>query len=159
MGEIVLKDNFKEFLKTAKSENPVMVDLVVLSIYCEKEIDQLIRENCKRPSEPLDWFYDKKRKFLFSLGIIDVDLNHNLRTLSQARNEYVHEANTDLLAMTKLTLRYKENGKAKLLYLSELKNIEEALNLLFKYTLLHFQLPFKLVGESPTFTVSTSNEG
>lgn len=65
--------------------------VLVSHIWIELLMECIIIKKFKNHEDLIDFDFSKKQKILFGLGILDEDMNHELKILNQIRNVFAHE--------------------------------------------------------------------
>lgn len=83
---------WEKFNKEFEKENKLLIQIIAIYIYSERQMDILIKRNCKNPNSFPKLNFPSKAEFLFSMGIINESLKNNITKLSKIRNRFAHYA-------------------------------------------------------------------
>ena len=94
VNELLKKYTKKEFLDLTLAESD-LVDyrskVLISHSWIELLMECIIIKKFKNHEDIIEFDFSRKRKILFGLGIINEDINHELKILNQIRVEFAHE--------------------------------------------------------------------
>lgn len=94
VNELLAKYTVKEFLDLSDFET-VFVDyrckVIVANLQIEQLMECLIIKKSKDHEELDNLKFSQKQKILYKLGILNDDLNHELKIINKIRNTFAHE--------------------------------------------------------------------
>ena len=94
VNELLTKYTKKEFLDRTHDETELLdyrSKMLVSHLWIELLMECIIIKKFKNHEDIIEFDFSKKRKILFGLGIINEDMNHELKILNQIRVEFAHE--------------------------------------------------------------------
>ncbi len=94
VNELLAKYTVKEFLDLSDLES-VFVDyrckVIVANLRIEQLMECLIIKKSKDHEDLDNLTFSQKQKILYKLGILNDDLNHELKIINKIRNAFAHE--------------------------------------------------------------------
>jgi len=126
VNELLTKYTKKEFFdRTMAIAETEFLDyrskVLVSHSWIELLLECIINKKCKNHEDLIDFGFSKKQKILFGLGIIDEDMNHELKIFNKIRNVFAHEIDpmdgkvTNLIKQFKFYPKNKTNKESNLL--------------------------------------------
>ena len=94
VNELLTKYTKKEFFDRTIAETSgldLRGNILVSHLWTERLLECMIIKKFKNHDEINEFDFSKKRKILFGLGIINEDMNHELKILNNIRVEFAHE--------------------------------------------------------------------
>ena len=94
VNELLTKYTKKEFLDRILDEKELLdyrSKMLVSHLWIEQLMECIIIKKFKNHEDIIEFDFSKKRKILFGLGIINEDMNHELKILNKIRNTFAHE--------------------------------------------------------------------
>ena len=117
VNELVTKYTEKEFFDRTDIGTEFLdyrSKVIVSHLWIELLMECIIIKKFKNHEDLIDFDFSKKQKILFGLGIINEDMNHELKIFNRIRNTFAHEI--DPLGdgkITNLIEKYKFSPKNK----------------------------------------------
>ena len=114
----------KEFFDRTIAETELLdyrSKVLVSHIWIERLMECIIIKKFKNHEDLIDLAFSKKQKILFELGIINGDMNHELKIFNRIRNVFAHEIDpiedkaTNLIKQFKFYPKNKTNKEGNLL--------------------------------------------
>ena len=96
INELLAKYTKKEFLDITDFETEFLdyrSKVIVANIYIERLMEYIIIKKSKDYGDLTKLSFSQKQKILYKLGILNDDLNHELKIINQIRNTFAHEIN------------------------------------------------------------------
>ena len=126
VNELLTKSTKKEFFdRTMALAETEFLDyrskVLVSHRWIELLLECIIIKKCKNHEDLIGFTFSKKQKILFELGIIDEDMNHELKIFNKIRNVFAHEIDpmegevTNLIKQFKFYPKIKTNKESNLL--------------------------------------------
>ena len=124
VNELLANSTKKEFLDSTIAETELLdyrSKVLVSHIWIELLMECIIMKKFKNHEDLIDFDFSKKQKILFGLGIINGDMNHELKIFNRIRNVFAHEIDpmdgkvTNLIKQFKLNPKIKTNKESNLL--------------------------------------------
>ncbi len=124
VNELLTKYTKKEFLDRTIAETELLdyrSKVLVSHIWIELLLECIIIKKFKNHEDLIDFDFSKKQKILFGLGIINEDMNHELKIFNKIRNVFAHEIDpiggkaTNLIKQFKFYPKNKTNKEGNLL--------------------------------------------
>ena len=124
VNELLTKYTKKEFLDMTLVGEELLdyrSKVLVSHIWIERLMEWIIIKKFKNHKDKINFSFSKKQKILFDLGIINEDLNHELKIFNKIRNVFAHEINpigskaTNLIKQFKFYPKNKTNKEGNLL--------------------------------------------
>ena len=124
VNELLTKYTKKEFLDRTIAETELLdyrSKVLVSHIWIELLMEYIIIKKFKNYEDLIDFDFSKKQKILFGLGIINEDMNHELKIFNRIRNVFAHEIDpmesktTNLIKQFKFYPKNKTNKEGNLL--------------------------------------------
>ncbi len=126
VNELLTKSTKKEFFdRTMALAETEFLDyrskVLVSHRWIELLLECIIIKKCKNHEDLIGFTFSKKQKILFELGIIDEDMNHELKIFNKIRNVFAHEIDpiggkaTNLIKQFKFYPKNKTNKEGNLL--------------------------------------------
>jgi len=94
VNELLTKYTKKEFFDRTVAATEGLdyrSNVIVSHIWIELLLECIIIKKFKNHEDLLEFDFSKKRKILFGLGIINEEINHELKILNKIRVEFAHE--------------------------------------------------------------------
>jgi len=116
VNELLTKYTKKEFFDRTVAETSGLdyrSNILVSHLWIELFLECIITKKFKNHEDIIDFDFSKKRKILFGLGIINEDMNHDLKILNQIRVEFAHELYPIGGKLTNLIKKFKMYPKNK----------------------------------------------
>ena len=124
VNELLANYTKKEFLEITLTETD-LVDyrskVLISHMWIERLMECIIMKKLKNYEDISDFDFFKKQKILFELGILNEDMNHELKIFNRIRNVFAHEINpmegktTNLIKQFKFYPKNKTNKEGNLL--------------------------------------------
>jgi len=124
VNELLANSTKKEFLDSTIAETELLdyrSKVLVSHIRIELLLECIIIKKFKNHEDLIDFDFSKKQKILFGLGIINEDMNHELKIFNKIRNVFAHEIDpiggkaTNLIKQFKFYPKNKTNKEGNLL--------------------------------------------
>jgi DNA-binding MltR family transcriptional regulator len=82
---------FFDLLDKLNTDDKTLTRIITLHVFTEREINDIIKENCKNPKRPVGWSsFNSKIELIHAIGVIKDSLFHNLVQLNKIRNKLAH---------------------------------------------------------------------
>ena len=94
VNDLLTNYTTKEFLNMTDAGTELLdyrSKVIVSHIWIELLLECIIMKKFKNHEDLVDFDFFKKQKILFGLGIINEDMNHELKILNKIRNTFAHE--------------------------------------------------------------------
>ncbi len=124
VNELLANYTKKEFFDRTIAETELLdyrSKVLVSHIWIERLMEWIIIKKFKNHEDLIDFDFSKKQKILFGLGIINEDMNHELKFFNKIRNVFAHEIDpiggkaTNLIKQFKFYPKNKTNKEGNLL--------------------------------------------
>lgn len=116
VNEFLANSTKKEFLDLTIAETEFLdyrSKVLVSHIRIELLMECIIIKKFKNHEDLIDFDFSKKQKILFGLGILNEDINHELKIFNRIRNVFAHEIDPMEGKVTNLIKQFKFNPKKK----------------------------------------------
>ncbi len=116
VNELLTKFTKKEFLDKTVDDTELLdyrSKVIVSHIWIEVLMECIIIKKFKNHEDINEFGFSKKREILFGLGIINEDMNHELKILNKIRAEFAHQLYPLLGKLPNLLKKFKMYPKNK----------------------------------------------